>query len=131
MEAAWMFRFLMGLVLCFVVPLEPSATLTWYGGPYMGQHHAAYWHGETPRGFPEVVTEDGMGVAAPYDIPFGTVLRFTRLDGSGRYVDLVVIDRLAKDTPGWYDAWPLAFDKLGDRDEGRIKVRVEIVVCTK
>lgn len=133
---SWMLRFILGFYACFLTPLEPSAKLTWYGGPYVGQHHAAYWHGETPKGFPDVVTLEDLGVAAPYEVPFGTVVRITRIghcagynsELDGRSVYAVVVDRLGQNIPKHYDAFPATFQALGTLDEGCLRVRVEVLV---
>ena len=122
--------------------IEEEAVATWYGEDFLGKRHSASWHGETPRGFPEVVTENAYGVAAPVGIPFGTILCITRLrtcygessEFDGRSVIVQVVDRKARyRDKGYYDLWPAAALALGfgptfDKDDvGCIRARVEIL----
>lgn len=114
-----------------MISLITAAILTWYGGnTFIGQHHAAYWHGF--RGAPQVVTMDYPGVAACIDYPFGTVLRFQRGD---RIAYGVVVDRRARYTSEYceyFDAWPYLAQQLGfgpsygHLDVGVVQVTVSI-----
>jgi hypothetical protein len=114
-----------------LIPLG-EGVLTHYGegDGFMGQRHAASWHAETPAGFPEVVTRDALGVAAPSDIPFGSRLRltvFATCDGRAlppRTIEAVVVDRRADGAEGYYDAWPATFRALADPACGCVRVQV-------
>ena len=134
------------LLLAMWILLYPEAVATWYGGQFLGKRHAASWHGETPIGYPETVTRNVAGVAAPSDIPFGTLLRLTRVGAcneepseyDGRQVIVVVLDRKKRhEIPGYLDLWPLPAELLGfgpsfgDRDAGCVKVRVEVLVGSR
>lgn len=106
-----------------------EALLTYY--LLLGQHHAAYWHGETPACAPPVVDITYYGVAACEAYPFGTLLRIEDIE-TGRHVYAVVIDRRARYTSeycGYFDAWPATMDALGAdaRERGVLRVRVSIV----
>lgn len=120
------------LLLAMWVLLYPEAVATWCGGQFLGKRHASSWHGETPIGYPETVNRSVAGVAAPSDIPFGTLLRLTRVGAcneepseyDGRQVIVVVLDRKERhEVPGFGPSF-------GDRDAGCVKVRVEVLeVC--
>ena len=119
--------------------LEEEAICTWYGEAFVGRRHAASWHKETPWNFPEVVTGTDYGIAAPIDVPFGTILRLTRVqtcygetsEYDGRSVIVVVVDRKRNyRARGYFDLWPAAAKRLGfgpefEDDAGCVKVRVE------
>ena len=76
-------------------------------------------------------------VAAHPAHPFGTVLRVTRLDGgrdSGRVVEVRVVDRgpaASARAKGYVvDLSRTAARQLGFLDEGRAKVRLEVIATT-
>lgn len=90
-----------------------TAVMTWYGGPFIGEHHAAYWHNEVPPGAPDVVGFQYPGVAACDSYAFGDVLRF---EGNGRIAYGVVLDRRARHDSeycGYFDAWLALAKQLG------------------
>jgi len=138
---------LVALLLCSSgVGINPpfEAELTWYGNDFLGCRHASSWHGKTPKGFPEVVDSTHFGIAAPLNIPFGTVLKITRIrdingwpsnyDGSSVYA--VVVDRMANYTnTRYFDAWPATARALGfgpsfgKYDAGRILVSISVACC--
>ncbi len=122
--------------------VDEQAICTWYGNEFLGRRHAASWHQQTPQGFPEIVTEDAYGVAAPVDIPFGTILCMTRVETcngeaskyDGRVVIVMVVDRKRNyHARGYYDLWPAAAKVLGfgptfgDQDVGCIRARIEVL----
>ena len=129
---------LLALLFAFFQLVDREAVCTWYGEDFIGRRHAASWHQQTPAGFPEVVTLTHFGVAAPPDIPFGTMLFITRLapcnplcsqEYNGTSIIVTVIDRKASLAQGSYDLWPAAAKVLGfgpsfDKDVGCIKIRV-------
>jgi len=114
---------------------QPVAKLTWYGEEFVGRRHAASWHQQVPAGWPEVVNTRDLGIAAPYDIPFGTTVRITRIGNcygevskrDGDFVDAVVVDRMAEDNLAWFDAWPATFEALGELEEGCLQVHVTVI----
>lgn len=128
------------------IPYERPGRVTWYGEEFLGRRHAASWHRETPVGFPEVVTTEHFGVAAPATIPFGTVLRLTFVDTCapgcseeaqemvGTEVYVVVVDRMKDSEARTFDLWPAAAHELGfgpdygDEDWGCIRAKVDIAV---
>lgn len=122
-------------------PIEQVASrakLTWYGEGFLGRHHAAYWHGQTPCGAPEVVTEDYPGIAAPIGLDHGTILAIERIEAcggqpspfDGERVLAIVVDRMGDfNNPGRYDAWPQVAKDLGfgptfEEDDGCVWVRI-------
>lgn len=117
--------------LYFPVPIDADAILTWYGEGFIGQRHAASWHRETPNGFPEVVTLDDYGVAAPASIPFGTLVRLAVYETcwgdpiQPRSVVAIVVDRRARSLNGYWDAWPATFNALAEEDAGCLRVTAE------
>jgi len=130
-------------ILIVVVSSLPVGTATWYGGEeFIGRHHAAHWHKETPVGAPAVVDYEYLGCAAPIDIPFGTQLIFTRVSAckgysspfDGKSVVCTVVDRKARYTiPDYYDLWPAAAQGLGfgpgySSDDGCVTVQVQRVL---
>ena len=89
------------------------AVMTWYGGPFIGEHHAAHWHGQSPLCAPDVVDYQYPGVAACTDYEFGDILRF---ESNGRVAYGVVVDRRARHGPEYclyFDAWPFLAERLG------------------
>ena len=125
--------FRMLLLFALWTPLEVGARVTWYGGRdvYLGKRHAASWNGETPAGFPEVVTTSALGCAAPYWIPFGSVVRLTRWDGEREYrAYAIVVDRTASGET--WDVWPAVAKDLGfgpsfgKEDRGAVNAVIEI-----
>jgi len=132
------------LLFFFFQLIDKEAVCTWYGEEFIGRRHAASWHQQTPIGFPEVVTMEHFGVAAPPDIPFGTKLFITRLVPcnsrcSQKYnntsIIAIVVDRKASLAQGSYDLWPAAAKALGfgpsfKGDVGCIKIRVIAITDT-
>ncbi len=121
-------------VLYVLMLLNDDACMTWYGNEFVGRHHAAHWHGQTPPGFSDTVQPEEFGVAAPITVPFGTRLRFTRLDDPTLTVEAVVVDRMRDfHNPQRYDAYPAVAEALGfgpafgPDDVGVIRVRVEVI----
>jgi hypothetical protein len=117
-----------------ILNLIAAATMTWYGGAFLGQHHAAHWHGQIPAHAPSVVTTDYPGVAACTDYEFGTVLRFKRGE---RIAYGIVVDRRARYGPeycGYFDAWPALAQRLGfgpsygPNDKGVVQVEVSRLI---
>lgn len=115
------------------------------GDGYLGMHHAAFWHGETPEGWPRVVDLVHYGIAtSDWSIPFGTelCLEIVGLPAwtEGEYTERIgvivcgiVIDRM----PAWVewcygesiDVWPaLAYALMGP-DFRRIGT-VEVEICS-
>lgn len=132
--------FLLSLLLA-LTPLSGDGTATWYGNEFIGKHHAAYWHGETPLGAPDVVNNIYLGVAAPSDIPFGTKLLLIRESTcmkhdspyDGVFVFATVVDRKANHKIlHHYDLWPATAKALGfgptfENDAGCIRAQVFIM----
>ena len=125
------------------ITIAMIAPCTFYGAGdgYLGQYHAAWWAGQTPLGWPDMVDDVHMGVAtADWTIPFGTHLRLTvvhlpkwawdEYSGIvGRSVEVVVVDRMGRGEEG-FDLWPAAARKLMGPDWqriGKVYVRAEIV----
>lgn len=130
---------LLAFLFAFFQLIDREAVCTWYGEEFIGRRHAASWHQQTPVGFPEVVTMEHFGVAAPPNIPFGTKLLITRLvpcnplcsqEYNNTSILVVVADRKASLTQSSYDLWPAAAKALGfgpsfgEKDVGCIKIRV-------
>jgi len=134
---SWLMSLFLG-----ITPLSNNGIATWYGNEFIGKHHAAHWHNETPIGAPEVVTDSYLGVAAPSNIPFGTKLLIIRKSTcmghespyDGAFVIATVIDRKKNHTiPHYYDLWPMTAKMLGfgplsaTADDGCVKVKVYIL----
>ncbi len=125
---------------CTLTPYEEDVIATWYGGRdgFLGKRHAASWHSKTPVGFPEVVTQDGYGVAAPCDsqgrcLEFGTVVALRRSD-TGAVAVGVVVDRMRNyRNQKRYDLWPAVAGRLGfgpeygRQDRGVVRVDVYVL----
>lgn len=102
----------------------------WYGGNgdgYLGKRHAASWHGETPKGFPEVVDIEHLGIALN-GVPFGEVVRveivgvpkWAKEEYShliGRSVYATVVDRTSD---LFVDCWPATAKALYGKDYQRV-----------
>lgn len=127
------------LILSLLAPVTPAreGRLYWYGqgDGYLGRHHASYWHGQVPEGFPGVVDLEHFGIAASSEYPFGQRLKLTRIcacngvppERDGSSVEAVVVDRLGVDDERLFDAWPATWLKLADFETGCIKVSVEVI----
>lgn len=96
-------------------PTPTPAILTHYGTEgdgYLGQHHGAYWHGDS-CGLPDVVDAEHFGAAAPYSIPYCT--RLLVVYGSEAVI-VMVADRQKHDVIDGLphlDLWPAAAKQLG------------------
>ena len=99
------------------------AILTHYGTEedgYRGQHHGAYWHGDS-CGLPDVVDDEHLGAAAPYDIPYCT--RLLVVVGPEAVV-VTVVDRQRHDVIAGLlhlDLWPAAARQLGIVEQGIVE----------
>lgn len=91
---------------------------TWYGPGMAG--------GVTASGDP---FDDGALAAAHPTLPFGTLVRVSRVDGGGS-VRVVVNDRLPEDAATRIDLTRAAGEVLDMIDEGRIPVVLEILQPT-
>ena len=109
--------------LAFVLALllrEPSpAVLTHYGlgDGLLGQHHGAYWHGDS-CGLPDAVDMVSYGIAAPRWIPYCTQVLICH---GGACVVATVVDRQANDVihgKPHFDLWPAAARTLGMMEKG-------------
>lgn len=117
------------LALAFALLLrEPMpATLTHYGtgDEFLGQHHGAYWHGNS-CGLPSVVDLVSYGVAAPRWVPYCTEVLVCYQE---QCVIAVVADRMADDVlngQAHLDLWPAAAQALGIVERGIVEGKVWI-----
>lgn len=117
------------IALAFALLLrEPApAILTHYGqgDGLLGQHHGAYWHGDT-CGLPDVVDLVHHGVAAPRWIPYCTKILVCHKTAC---IVATVIDRQHHDIIDnklHFDLWPAAAEALGMAERGIVKGRVWI-----
>lgn len=84
---------------------------------YIGQHHGAYWHGDS-CGLPDVVDDIHFGTAAPRWIPYCSNVLICLDVGC---VLATVVDRQRDDVIGGMphiDAWPAVAAYLGILDDG-------------
>jgi len=114
------------VTLCVAVVAPQSVTLTYYGtvgDGYLGQHHAAYWHG-LDCGLPSSVDEMHFGTAAPASVPFCSQLAACYED---RCVSVTVVDRQRDDVLfglPHLDLWPAPAAALGMIEKGIVEGRV-------
>ena len=110
----------------------PAFYYGWGDVGYLGEHHAAYWHGETPWGWRDVVDLVYPGIAtADARIPFGTRLCIEVVAvpawAAGEYDHLVgrraagvVVDRMASwvyaEMGPAVDCWPALARRLMGTD---------------
>lgn len=104
------------LALVFALLLrEPTpAVLTHYGqgDGFLGQHHGAYWHGDS-CGLPGVVDLAHYGVAAPRWIPYCTKFLVCHEQAC---IVATAVDRQKHDiidSKPHFDLWPAAAQALG------------------
>lgn len=115
------------LLVSYAKPIAGEAT--WYGNEFLGEHHAAYWHGEVPEFAPDVVDETYFGIASN-DFEFGTILKISTEDHTAFGV---VVDRMACWVEPYHiDLWPALAKELGfgpsfEEDAGRVIVQIEVV----
>ena len=109
------------IALAFALLLrEPvPAILTHYGlgDGLLGQHHGAYWHGDS-CGLPGVVDLVSYGVAAPRWIPYCTEILVCH---DSVCIVATVVDRMADDRKNGvprFDLWPAAAEALGMTEKG-------------
>ena len=82
---------------------------------YLGEHHGAYWHGDS-CGLPTVVDEEHYGAAAPRGIPYCSQLVVCVPDRVPDCVTVTVVDRQRDDYVGGsphIDLWPAPARMLG------------------
>lgn len=112
------------IALVFALLLKEPApvVLTHYGqgDGLLGQHHGAYWHGDS-CGLPGVVDLASFGVAAPRWIPYCAkiLICFER-----SCVVATVVDRQHHDVidgKPHFDLWPAAAEVLDMTEEGIVK----------
>jgi len=107
---------------------EPTpAILTHYGlgDGLLGQHHGAYWHGDS-CGLPDVVDLEHYGVAAPRWIPYCAEVLVCH---DGTCIMAVVVDRQRHDVidgSPHFDLWPAAARALGMVEKGIAEGKVWI-----
>lgn len=120
-EAAQAVASAITLVAALVSP-QP-VTLTYYGTAgdgYLGQHHAAYWHG-LDCGLPVRVDKEHFGAAAPASVAFCSQIVVCY---QARCVLVTVIDRQRDDTLfglPHLDLWPAAAAALGMIEKGIVE----------
>jgi len=97
--------------------------LTYYGTTgdgYLGQHHAAYWHG-LDCGLPVMVDKTHFGAAAPASVPFCSQIIVCHVT---RCVLVTVIDRQRDDVLRGLphlDLWPASAAALGMIEKGIVE----------
>ena len=131
-----------GLLILLSQPVsaDDTARVSYYGlgDGYLGAYHSAFWHGETPAGWPDTVDLVHPGIATSnYLIPLGAVLCFRVVSfpdwAQDEYTSLVsnvacgiVVDRMAPFVHGVYgesyDVWPLLAERLMGNDFRRIGI---------
>ena len=115
------------LVLALLLRESSPAVLTHYGtgDGLLGQHHGAYWHGDS-CGLPDVVDLEHFGIAAPRWVPYCTQVLICH---GGACVVATVIDRMADDVihgQMHLDLWPAAAEVLGMVKAGIVEGKVWI-----
>jgi len=105
-EAAKMLALALTTVFQTIKPVP--VYVTYYGTEsdgYLGQHHGSYWHGDS-CGLPDIVDNEGYGVAAPRWIPYCSRVIVC---ANAKCVVAVVVDRMKddmKDGVARIDIWP-------------------------
>ena len=112
----------LAIVLALLLQKPEPAVFTHYGvgDGLLGQHHGAYWHGDS-CGLPDAVDMVSYGVAAPRWIPYCTKVLICH---DGACVMATVIDRMAddrKDGIPRFDLWPAAAQALGMMEAGIVE----------
>lgn len=109
------------IALAFALLTQPAqpAVLTHYGtgDGLLGQHHGAFWHGDS-CGLPDVVDPEGYGIAAPRWVPYCTKLLVCHEDVC---IMATVVDRQRDDVIDGklhLDLWPAAAQALGMMEKG-------------
>lgn len=112
------------IALAFALLTQPAqpVIVTHYGtgDGLLGQHHGAYWHGDS-CGLPDAVDPEGYGVAAPRWIPYCTKLLVCHEDVC---ITVTVVDRQrddAIDGKAHLDLWPAAAQALGMMEKGIVE----------
>jgi 3D (Asp-Asp-Asp) domain-containing protein len=109
------------------VPTPGRLTYYGVGDGLLGKRHAASWRGVTPQGWPEVITLEHRGIASgDRNVPIGTRVMVTY---DGKSSEAVVMDYMARDTPGRWDAWPKTFKDLAQLEVGVLDVTVTRLDC--
>ena len=114
-------------VLALLRQESEPAILTHYGqgDGLLGQHHGAYWHGDS-CGLPGAVDLVSYGVAAPRWIPYCTKLLVCHEETC---VIAVAVDRMADDVidgKPHFDLWPAAAEALSFTERGLVQGQVWI-----
>ena len=117
----------LALVLALLLREPEPVVLTHYGTDdgLLGQHHGAYWHGDS-CGLPPVVDVVSYGVAAPRGIPYCTRVLICH---DGACVVATVVDRQRDDVvrgKPHFDLWPAAARALGMMEKGIAEGKVWI-----
>lgn len=117
------------IALAFALLLrEPTpVVLTHYGqgDGFLGQHHGAYWHGDS-CGLPGVVDLVSYGIAAPRWIPYCTEVLICFEESC---IVAMVVDRQKHDIvdgKSHFDLWPAAARALDIMKKGIVKGEVWI-----
>ena len=111
------------LLLCWMLacaaPIHQTGVASWYGAELAGRPTAS---GERFR--------PGLMTAAHPKLPFGTVVRVTRLD-NGKRVRVVINDRGPYAGGRILDLSQAAARRIGAIDAGTVKVKLQIVGCKR